>query len=411
MAHTRLLFVVNDFPPMLGGESTLYHGLARHLPKQDLLILAPRSPGQSAVDKSLGIEIVRAALPPHRGTLGRIARGAVASMHIARLLLRGVGYVLCGQLLSLGVPTRILAGIARVPYAVFVHGADLLDYGHRFPWGSLSRWVLSGAAIILVNSRFTAGLVARQVPAVASRTLVLPMGVDPPTQVTPADLQELRRRYELPGGPVLLTVARLVPIKGHAAVIQALPNLLKRFPDLTYLIVGDGPHREHLERLAHDLTVRDHVVFAGAVPQDEIPAHYRLATLFVQLSGPPDAAGGIEGFGLSYLEAASFGVPSIAGRSGGVPEAVEEGTSGFLVPPDDPRAFSVAVAHLLSDVTVRNRMSDTALEWARRHTWERAACALLEGLEGAGWNRSSGAPLSERAGSVPGRLQERGHGS
>jgi phosphatidylinositol alpha-1,6-mannosyltransferase len=264
--------------------------------------------------------------------------------------------------------------------------------------------------MVLVNSRFTASLVARHAPAVSSRTLVLPMGVDRPPQVPSTALERLRRRYGLSGGPVLLTVSRLVPIKGHDVVIQALPGLLERFPDLTYLIAGDGPQRERLERQARQLAVHDHVVFAGQVPQEEIPAHYLLATLFVQLSGPPAIDGGIEGFGLTYLEAASFGVPSIAGRSGGVPEAVADGTSGLLIPPDDSGAFSEAVVRLLSDTEERRRMADAAHEWARRHTWERSAQALVEGIRSAGWDPSTGAPFSSRAGSVPGRLQERGHG-
>ena len=409
MRKQRLLFVVNDFPPMLGGESTLYSALARHLPQNELILLAPRQPGDAAIDAELGCEVIRMRIPPHRGILARIARSVVAAVRIAQLLLvKRVGTILCGQLLSLGAPTRVLAGIARIPYAVFVHGADLLDYDYP-PWGGLSRWVLSGASTIVVNSRFTAGLVSRHIPSAAARIFILPMGVEPPAPVDPEEVESLRHRYRLGGGPILVSLARLVPIKGHDTVIRALPQLIARFPDLSYLIVGEGPERKDLEDLARSLSVTDHVHFAGAVPQEEVPAHYRLATLYVQVSRNPDHRGGVEGYGLSFLEAASHGLPSIAGSSGGVPEAVDDGRSGVLVPPGDPAALAQSVRNLLDDPARLASMSEGATRHARLHTWQRSARALMQWLD-----RAPGRPTARRtsaagARSVPGAFEEGGH--
>ena len=409
MRKRRLLFVVNDFPPMLGGESTLYSGLARHLPQNELILLAPRQPGDAAIDAELGCEVIRMRIPPHRGILTRIARSIVAAARIAQLLLtKRVGTILCGQLLSLGGPTRVLARIARIPYAVFVHGADLLDYDYP-PWGGLARWVLSGASTIVVNSRFTAGLVSRHAPLAAARIFVLPMGVESPAPADPEAVESLRHRYRLGDGPILVSLARLVPIKGHDTVIRALPALITRFPDLSYLIVGEGPERNDLEDLASSLSVADHVRFAGAVPQEEVPDHYRLATLYVQISRHSDHRGGVEGYGLSFLEAASYGLPSIAGCSGGVPEAVEDGRSGVLVPPGDPAALSESVARLLDDSGRLADMVEGALRHARLHTWQRSARALMQRLD-----RMPGRPTSRRTSaagtrSVPGAFEQGGH--
>ncbi len=409
MRKRRLLFVVNDFPPMLGGESTLYSGLARHLPQDELILLAPRHPGDAAIDAGLGCEVIRMRIPPHRGILARIARSVVGGAHIAQaILLKRVGMILCGQLLSLGAPTRVLARIARIPYAVFVHGADLLDYDYP-PWGGLARWVLSGASTIVVNSRFTAGLVSRHAPSVAARIFVLPMGVEPPVPVDPEAVDSLRRRYRLGAGPILVSLARLVPIKGHDTVIRALPGLIPRFPDLSYLIVGDGPERDQLEDLARSMSVADHVRFAGAVPQEEVPAHYRLATLYIQISRHPDHRGGVEGYGLSFLEAASHGLPSIAGCSGGAPEAVDDGRSGLLVPPGDPAALAQSVARLLEDPDRLADMSEGAVRHARLHTWQRSASALMHCL-----NQMPGRPTTRRTSaagtqSVPGAFEQGGH--
>jgi len=377
MRGAGLLLAVHDFPPAVGGEATLYHALARHLPPRETLVLAPRAPGAETIDAALPAEVVRRWLPAHGGTLSRIARGVLSGAHLLALLARRPPrYILCGQLLSLGVPTRLVAAGFGIPYAVFVHGADLVDYHDRIPWASLIRWVLRGSDAVIVNSRFTGSLVERLAPGEAQRIVVLPIGVDPAPAVDPAEAARLRQRYGLADGPVLLSVSRLVAMKGHDMVLEALPGLVLRFPSLRYLVVGDGPYRVDLERRAGDLGVAPSVIFAGRVPATELPAHYALASLFVQLSRETGQYDGLEGFGISLLEAASHGVPSIAGRSGGIPEAVAEGESGLLVPPRDPLAFAAAAARLLADSPERGRMAQAARRWAAAHPWERAAGCL-----------------------------------
>lgn len=131
-------------------------------------------------------------------------------------------------------------------------------------------------------------------PGAAPRVVVLPMGVEP---APPVRVGRLRRDLKLGDGPILLSVARLVPSKGHDVVIGALPDLARRLPGLRYLIVGEGPYRPALETLARRLGVDDRVVFAGAMCRDDVGACYDLATLFVQLSrdGGPGGAWRVSG--------------------------------------------------------------------------------------------------------------------
>ena len=372
-----LLLAVSDFPPLLGGEATLYHGLARHLRAEEAVVLAPRAAGDAAIDARLPVEVVRRWLPAHGGEISRMGRALLGGAHLAALLLRRrFDFLVCGQLLSIGAPMALLARLWRIRYAVFVHGADLADYVHRKPWGGLARFILAGAHTVVTNSRFTASLVDRLLPGAARRIIVLPMGVDPAPRVDALRVRELRAAYRLGNGPVLLSVSRLVPMKGHDVVIEALPRLLRRFPDLGYLIVGDGPNRTALGDLSRARGVEARVVFAGRVEAPDLPAHYALATLFVQLSRATGRYDGLEGFGLTYLEAASFGVPSVAGRSGGVPEAIADGESGLLVPPEDPDAFAAAVERLLSRSAELGRLSEGARRWAAAHSWEASARCL-----------------------------------
>jgi len=392
MRHPFLL-AVNDFPPHLGGEATLYHALARHLARDEAVVLAPRAPGDAEIDATLPVEVVRRWLPAHGGTISRVARGILEGLHLAGLLARRrFDYLVCGQLLSIGAPLSLLARLWRLPYAVFVHGADLADYVQSAPWRSLARSILSGAHTVVVNSRFTASLVDRLLPGAARRMIVLPMGVEPAARIDDAVLGELRARYSLSCGPVLLSVARLVPMKGHDVVIEALPRLAARHPGIVYLIVGQGRHRPALERLARERGVTRHVRFAGVVSKQELAAHYAVATLFVQLSRATGEYDGLEGFGLTFLEAASQGLASIAGNSGGVPEAISDGESGLLVPAGDPAAFAEAADRLLSDADEMRRLSEGARRWAALHTWESTARCLRS----LGHDVRAGAPASAR---------------
>src|SRR5262249_54094076 len=134
----------------------------------------------------------------------------------------------------------------------------------------------------------------------------------------------------------------------------------------------------------HRLGLERHVRFAGVVPADELGAHYRLATLFVQLSRATGRYDGLEGVGLTYLEAARHGLVSVWGRSGGVPEAIAEGQSGVLISSVDPGAFAEAVARILSDPGERRRLSEGARLWAASHPWEATARCLVSVAEERG---------------------------
>jgi phosphatidyl-myo-inositol dimannoside synthase len=400
------LLAAFDFPPIVGGESTLYHGIARHLPPGEIVVWGPRLEGADAVDAALLCPVERARVPAHGGTFRRLARGALAGAHLAHLLLRRrVRYLLCGQVLSLGVPMRLLASAFRLPYAVFVHGADVFDFRDQPIWAGLIRWVLGGADAVIVNSRFTAGLVSRDYPGAARRVVVLPMGVDLPAPPARADVEALRRRYALGSGPVLLTVARLVEAKGHDVVIDALPAIRRRHPGVRYLVVGEGPHRDALAARAAREGVADAVIFAGRVPDHERAAHYRLATLFVLLSRSTGRYDGLEGFGLALLEASSHGLPVIGGRTGGIPEAVRDGGSGLVLSPEDPAGLAEAIATLLADPEQRRRLGEYGRRFAAEHGWSRTAEAVRALWRDPAEEETAATPSPETTAVVGGRAE------
>src|SRR6266487_4981879 len=189
------------------------------------------------------------------------------------------------------------------------------------------------------------------------RVRIVHLGTDPTHFRPKVDPHALRERFELPdaGARWLVTVARLQRHKGMDTVIAALPAILARAPDVRYAVAGTGPDRERLEKLAHKLGLGDHVRFLGGVTDQDLPALYNLASVYVGASRRSERLG-VEGFGISLVEASACGLPVVAGNSGGVPDAVRDGETGFLVPPEDPAAFADAICRLLADAELAERV-------------------------------------------------------
>lgn len=148
--------------------------------------------------------------------------------------------------------------------------------------------------------------------------------------------------------------------KGHDVVLRAMPELLRRFPDLRYDIVGDGDARPGLQALAHELGVAQAARFHGIVSEAELQGHYAQASLFIM----PSRA---EGFGFVFLEAMAQGLPVVAGNMDATPEVIADGETGLLVDPTSVDAIVAAVSRILQDNDMRTRMSEAA----RRHVASR----------------------------------------
>jgi phosphatidyl-myo-inositol dimannoside synthase len=250
-----------------------------------------------------------------------------------------------------------VAAVARrlnVPWGLWVHGKELL--GNRADAPEL----LGSAALVLASSAFTHGLaLAKGVSP--QRSLVVNPCVDTERFRPPQDRTGLRKRLRLDGRCVLLTVAHLVERKGHEQVLRAVAGLRADRPDVLYGIVGRGVHEPHLRRVTQELGLHDHVRFLGYVPDEELPDYYAAADIHVM---PSTCDGDVEGFGISFIEAAACGTPSIGSRSGGIPDAIIDGKTGFLVEPEDVAGLAEVIKTLLADEDLRNQMGVRARDTA-----------------------------------------------
>ncbi len=169
--------------------------------------------------------------------------------------------------------------------------------------------------------------------------------------------------------PRILCAGRLTPQKGVEVIIRAMPLVLKALPDAHLDIVGQGPDRTRLERLAWSLKLATHVRFHGYLPghaRDELAAKAWVAVC-------PSA---FEGWGVSCVEAGARGLPVIASNVNGLRDSVRDGITGLLVPHGDHRAFADALVSLLGDPERRADMSAAGIEWAAAHSWERSTNEL-----------------------------------
>jgi phosphatidylinositol alpha-1,6-mannosyltransferase len=218
-------------------------------------------------------------------------------------------------------------------------------------------------------------------PATVSRMRPLSPGVDSKRFRPAEDKSTLRAELGLPReGPVVVCVARLVRRKGQDLLIRAMPELLRRHPGTTLVLVGGGPDRRRLARLAGRNHVSRSVLFTGGVPWDEVPMIMASADVFAMPCRTRLWGLEPEAFGIVFLEAQASGVPVIIGRSGGAPETLVTAEAGLVV---DARVATVveAVSRLLEAPPTAAATADFVERVHRSHDLSLVAqrlCAVLD---------------------------------
>jgi phosphatidylinositol alpha-1,6-mannosyltransferase len=160
-----------------------------------------------------------------------------------------------------------------------------------------------------------------------------------------------------------MCVGRLVHRKGQDKLIEAMPSILKSNPNAILVLIGAGPRAKKLEALVAKYKIYSNVLFLGRVSYKELPEHLAMADLFIMPSRSRLFGLEIEGLGIVYLEASSCGLPVIAGESGGAPDAVRVGETGFLVDGTNPNAIAEVVSGALSDLPRLRKMGDNGRKW------------------------------------------------
>ena len=201
------------------------------------------------------------------------------------------------------------------------------------------------------------------------RFKVIYPGVSVPS-IDQTKIDELKRKYDITDDDfVILFVGRLVKRKGIDDLMNAVGNIKEE--NLKLLIVGDGPEEEELKKLREKLNLQKRVIFTGRIPYPDIFPCYKLSDVFSMPSKYLRDEGEIEGLGIVFLEAQSYGVPVIGTNSGGIPEAIDDGKSGFIVPENDPSAIRDRISELMSNRKLHEKISEHAIEFVqKKFSWK-----------------------------------------
>ncbi|WNM37515.1 glycosyltransferase family 4 protein [Micromonospora halotolerans] len=373
---SRTLLITNDFPPRPGGIQSFVHHLAVRQPPGSVVVYASSWRGAAKFDADQPFEVVRErtkVLLPTPLVARRAAR--LARAYDCDTVWFGAAAPL--GLLAAGLRRR--AGIRR---------AVALTHGHEAGWATLPgaraalRRIGRGVDVTTYLGEYTRVRLARVLDGVTELRRLAP-GVDVDTYHPDVDGERVRLRLGLADRPVVVCVSRLVPRKGQDMLIRAMPEIRRRVPDAALLVVGGGPYRAALQKLARQTGVERDVVFTGSVPSAELPAHYAAGDVYAMPCRTRNRGLDVEGLGIVYLEASATGLPVVAGDSGGAPDAVREGETGYVVRGRDVPQLADRVATLLADRDLARQLGAAGRAWVEREwRWETQAermAALLAG--------------------------------
>ncbi|MYX40060.1 glycosyltransferase [Streptomyces sp. SID89] len=376
----KTLVVTNDFPPRPGGIQAFLHNMALRLDPDRLVVYAStwnRSAegrrATAAFDAEQPFTVVRdrttMLLPTPDAT--RRATGLLRE--------HGCTAVWFGAAAPLGLmaPALRRAGAERLVATT---------HGHEAGWAQLPgarqllRRIGESTDALTYLGEYTRSRIARALtPAAAARMAQLPPGVDEKTFHPGSGGAQVRARLGLSDRPVVVCVSRLVRRKGQDTLIRALPRILAAEPDTVLLIVGGGPYEKDLRGLAAETGVAASVRFTGAVPWAELPAHYGAGDVFAMPCRTRRGGLDVEGLGIVYLEASATGLPVVAGDSGGAPDAVLDGETGWVVRGAGPEEAADRIVTLLGDAELRRRMGERGREWVlEKWRWDLLAERLKE---------------------------------
>ncbi len=375
---TPIVLLASDWPPVPGGVSVHVSSLCLHSQLAMDILVPHWSWFKNAKDQENPL--------PERLCLSRpdslwdrwsyqvkFLRRHFFKRHLKRYLAGAPStpLVICGHTMVPGGAANTLAGHGGYPYIVFAYGSEFASYAGRFPYDSTLRRILANARKVIAISRSTKDLCVRAGTDPA-KVAIIHGGVDPAAfpEILPHDsrLQQLRERYGLQGKKVLLTVARIEPDKGQDTVIESLPQIAEKIPDVTYVMAGhlNRQRRLWINSLARQYGVENRVVILDYVQRDEIAYLYSLCDIFVMMSRNL-----VEGFGIVFLEAGICSRPVIGTWNGGIPDAVSDGEVGVLVQPKDRRALVQNVVEILQNPELANRLGRAGRERVlREFTWQ-----------------------------------------
>ena len=373
----KILLVTNDLGPRAGGIESFVLGLLERVEKNSVVILTSTQKNYKEFDRELfdkyGAIVIRdrsKILLPTPRVAGKAAK--ILTEHQSTTVWFGAA-----------APLALMAKRLR---KVGAKNIVALTHGHEVWWAKLPIFRSAIAKIARdVDSLTYLGEFTKNamlpVIADASKLVKIAPGIDV-NHFSPSVIdKDLVEKYRLENRRVIVSVGRLVHRKGQDKLIEAMPAILKRYPDTVLLLVGQGPIKSMLDKLIRHHSLENNVIFTGRIQFKDLPKYIQLGEIFAMPSRDRFFGLEVEGLGIVYLEASACGVPVIVGRSGGAPDAVVENETGLIVDGTNPSEIADAVCHLLGDKKLAKQMGEKGRDWVvanwRWEIWSNKFNALL----------------------------------
>ena len=359
----KTLFVTNDFGPRAGGIETFIIGLIERLPKSSIIVYTSAQEQTRNYDAAwlhdYGVEVIRdrskILLPSPR------VNRAVAKI----VSQRAIKTVAFGAAAPLGWMSSTLrkAGAQRI--VALTHGHEVW-WAKVFPFSLILRRIGITTDSLTYLGDFTRSAISKALTAKSAAAMQkIAPGIDV-DHFTSVDATALRQSLGLSEKKVIVSVGRLVHRKGQDFLIESMPQILKQVPNAHLLLVGQGPYRDHLEKLVTQHCLQENVSFIGRIQYKDLPGYICVGDIFAMPSRSRFGGLEVEGLGIVYLEASSCGLPVIAGESGGAPDAVLEGVTGFVVDGTNTSQIAHRAIQLLSDENLRREMGSAGRAWIEK---------------------------------------------
>ncbi|MFH8367315.1 glycosyltransferase family 4 protein [Streptomyces sp. NPDC018031] len=376
----KTLIVTNDFPPRPGGIQSFLHNMALRLDPERIVVYASTwKHGREGAEATARFDAEQPYPVVRDRTTMLLPTPRVTRRATALLRAHDCTSVWFGAAAPLGLmaPALRAAGARRLVATT---------HGHEAGWAQLPggraalRRIGDATDTLTYLGEYTRTRIAGALSgAAAARMVQLTPGVDEEVFHPASGGAAVRDRLGLADRPVVVCVSRLVPRKGQDTLIRALPRILGEVPDAVLLVVGGGPYEKDLRRLAETTGVAESVRFTGTVPAGELPAHYGAGDVFAMPCRTRRRGLDVEGLGIVYLEASATGLPVVAGDSGGAPDAVLDGETGWVVRGGSVAETADRISTLLKDPELRRRMGERGRAWvAERWRWDLLADRLRE---------------------------------
>ena len=363
----RVLLVTNDLGPHAGGIETFLIGLITQLNGAEIVIFTSTEPGSEKFDTDLMEKFDVVVLRDKSKMLLPTPRVTRRVLEIIEKF--GCEVAWFGAAAPLGMMANKLKrnGIKK---------AIAISHGHEVWWAKVPifklamRRIGNGCDVVTYLGEFTKNAIQKSLGEHPNLVQIAP-GISI-SNFRPGDKPEnLVTKYGLRNSPTIVCVGRLVRRKGQDKLIKAMPKIISKIPNAKLLIVGEGKIRKQLEKSVRKLNLEDNVVFTGRVSYAELPDYFLLGDLFAMPSRSRLFGLEVEGLGIVYLEASASGIPVLAGSSGGAPDAVKPGITGFVANGRDVDDIAAKAIEILSDKNLANQMGDSGRKWAEEYwSWE-----------------------------------------